>query len=122
MKDLIARLENATGPDRKIDGDIAVLLGRHPLTYRRGKPDWQQHCWFGHGPTWECAEYTNSIDAALTLVPEHYSYELVQSAVVPPRLARAQLWDWRRSTTAWKSEGNRPLAICICIAALRARA
>ena len=69
--------------------------------------------------------YTSSIEAALTLVPENFSYELTQSMVEPPRFARARLWDWRRGPTGidpsneWKAEGNRPLAVNICIAALK---
>lgn len=69
--------------------------------------------------------YTRSVDDAITLLPQHISYELTQSAVEPPRFARARLWDWRRGPMAidpgneWKAEGNSPLPILLCVAALR---
>lgn len=71
--------------------------------------------------------FTASIDQAATLLPEWMSYELTGSAAGPPTFTRARLWDWRRGPlmsdpgNEWKSEGNRPLPINLCIAALNAR-
>jgi hypothetical protein len=117
--DLIARLENATGPDRELDADImyfeiergtGIKVTRIPSL------------------TETANHYTRSLDAALTLVPEGYSYELTQSAVEPPAFSRCRLWDWRRGPLAidpgneWKAEGNRPLTVNTLIACLRLRA
>lgn len=73
--------------------------------------------------------YTVSLDAALMLVPEGFSKEITESAAPPaPYFTRVRLWDWRRGPLAidpaneWKSEGNRPLPLALCIAALKARA
>jgi hypothetical protein len=129
---LIERLEKATGPDRDLDTAIhegAIGLRMYESVHRYGDGTVVLRYYPGPPePTYHVLpRYTASIDAALTLVPEHYSYELVQSAVEPPAFARARLWDWRRSPVfsdpenEWKSEGSRPLAIAICIAALRAR-
>lgn len=64
---LAERCEAATGPDRELDEAIAVLVGKdsrtgpiHPSLAPRGYYD---------GPS-----YTASIDAALSLVPEGFSW------------------------------------------------
>lgn len=84
------------------------------------------------GKTWAAnypvSHYTSSIDAAVALVPEHYSYELTFSAAGKGALRRARLWDWRRSPRAldpdneWSSETKSSPAAALCAAALRARA
>ncbi len=69
---LIERLEKAAGPDRELDGDIAMATG--PWT----KYDLGDNCWqwrfngvnFGTHPP----HYTSSLDAALTLVPAHSAW------------------------------------------------
>lgn len=48
--ELIARLEALTGPDRKVDAEIGVILHIHPP-----------------GGGWLSHEYTGSIDAAVAL-------------------------------------------------------
>lgn len=129
IEELIARLEKATGPDRELDAEIASAVGWCPRDgyTRQSDNSWRSPSGDISGVTW-APQYTASIDAARTLVPENFSFELTQSAVEPPAMARARLWDWRRGPLAvdpgneWKSEGNRPLAIALCIAALKARA
>lgn len=139
MKDLIERLEAATGPSDELnDAIMAVLFQREErhIGCEEEQPDgtwapvkdavWVDPATGGWVGT-HARAFTSSIDAALTLVPEHYSCELTQSATEPPRFARARLWDWRRSPlmsdpgNELKSEGNRPLALALCIAALKAR-
>ena len=58
--ELIAALEAATGADRKLDAEII----RHHFGYSKDDPLW-------HG-----LEYTASLDAALTLVPEGWDEEI----------------------------------------------
>lgn len=53
IDDLIRRLEAATQPDRELDFQISIAVGRS----------------YPHG------HYTGSIDAALTLVPERFGME-----------------------------------------------
>lgn len=64
MKDLIARLEKATGSDRGIDLDIARMLG--VTVMRRNDADTGNEE-YTH---WR---YTASLDDALTLVPEGWT-------------------------------------------------
>lgn len=122
--ELIERLEKATGPDRELDAIIMRAIYPELGDTMVTDTGW---CVGGdHDAPSKSRPYTASVDAALTLVPDGHSYELTKSAA--SNFSRAELWNWRRSPPAsdhgneWKSEGNRPLAINIIIAALRARA
>lgn len=108
LQELIARLEAATEGSPELDRAIERAIhdsGPYPLT---------------------TPGYTRSIDAALTLLPEWASFELTRSAAGPPTFTRCRLWNWHRGPlmidrdNEWKAEGNRPLPINICIAALKA--
>lgn len=132
--DLIERLLSAPEPSRGLDIRIALAID-----WRPGGEIWNGRTLreaFEQFPTdirgilqcWPVPQYTGSVDAALTLLPDWASYELTRSAAGEPAFTRCRLWDWRRSPLAldphneWKSEdGNRPLPINICIAALKAR-
>lgn len=131
--DLISRLERATCHDPSLDRAIADVVfdiewkpyrqrARKLWGFKRGTDD---TIFYGEDSV---PHYTHSLEAALSLLPEHISYELTQSAVPPPRLSRCRLWDWRRGPlmsdpdNEWKAEGNQPLAVNVCIAALKARA
>lgn len=81
------------------------------------------------GCVWNYAvpQYTASLDAAVTLVPEDYSYELTFSAAGDGAMRRARLWDWRRGPlmidpTNERSATAKTLPLAVCAAALRARA
>lgn len=117
LADLIARLEKATGPDRGIDAAIAKICD---------PADDPSEAAFFNGRDYP-DQYTSSIDAALTLVPDG--------------------WDWRIGGPDWRHEvrasyfgyvreyredmAGRPdsegsahhtaPAIALCIAALTAR-
>jgi hypothetical protein len=130
MKDLIERLEKATGPDRELDGDLFARLmgwddGKTPATTLKYAK-------------LEASSYTGSIDAALRLVP------------AGGRLLELGQWDdngkpagWFAQVTRWiktsddtwtdqvfahgiEEDGVMPKlapngAIALCIAALKAR-
>lgn len=133
IDDLIARLEAATQGNRELDAWLdAAIHGRDVV---RVEGDFSLETWHTPGRYWYDAvhfadppNYTTSIDTALRLLPEWASFELQQSASGPPTFTRCRLLDWHRSPTGfdpgneWKCEGNRPLSINICVAALRARA
>jgi hypothetical protein len=119
MKDLIERLENATGPDRVLDGDIALALMLVPRGMERG---WEAG-WSGGGEQFHAEWYTSSIDAALTLfgnlnwqvgvfnldrIPRAEIAETIMTKYGPGIGIRAQ------------AKGATP-AIALCIACLRAR-
>jgi hypothetical protein len=69
---LIEKLKVATGPDRRIDGDIAEALKQVPAWCTK-RHHTQPELWSDGGPglrakTWLAEKYTDSIDAALALV------------------------------------------------------
>lgn len=113
IKSLIERLEKAPGPSRELDKEIAESCG-----WERNEDDFWRHkdrYWareaFDYPPN-----FTSSIDAALTLVPQKYDWYLhmideVYNACVGPI-----------GTFSGTSSviGATP-AIALCIAALRAR-
>lgn len=85
MKDLIERLEAATGPDQELDHAIGMAVG------------------FG-------GDFTSSIDAALTLVPEGYGWNL-----------QGNTNSFYAVVRGYKNKVSPTPAIALCIAALRAR-
>lgn len=133
MRDLIERLERATGPDRELDMRIWWLLDRKSAerTYwnaATGKPralgDELPTSGLGVLAMKERApHYTASLDAALTLVPagldwfvKHYASAggKFGAVVTSPEIAARSWGDY--------SHDNSPTpALALCIAALRAR-
>jgi hypothetical protein len=125
---LAERCEQATGPDRELDAEIAWMLTAQDRK-RLGPPDLRREIWHAglSTPAWVPFEnvssfhpnYTSSLDAAVTLVPEGWGYELRQNH---SRLRRAlcRMWDgrfiWPGGTVAAGP------ALALCAAALRARA
>ena len=127
--ELIAALEKADGPDRELDALIWLLVNY---------PDWRKHKdwrktngWAeesrpssmvsyytadGLGGSGSANHYTASIDAALTLVPEGWSWSVDHLLGQKPG---AVLNNKPFSKTAIATEGATP-ALAICIAALRA--
>jgi hypothetical protein len=113
----------ATTADRKLD---YLIYQATDATARECWPHWDEH-----QREMICPLFTASIDAASRLIPENFSFELSRSDAPAPsgdlKFTRCRLWDWRRGPLAidpdneWKSEGNRPLPLNICAAALRAR-
>lgn len=107
MSDLIARLEAATGPDRELDRAIAKALGVMPLYEMRGQI----------GGSWP--DCTASIDAALTLVPEGWLWQ-VEWIGHQTRKRVGNCILWQPHEPALSGQAATP-ALAICIAALRAR-
>lgn len=93
--DLIARLEAATGPDRELDHTIDMTI----------TGEW----------TYYAPEYTRSIDAALTLLPDNTGLILYCILGKKPSVS-TQRYEWDDHVSA----ATVPLALCI--AALKARA
>lgn len=149
MKDLIARVEGLTGPSREVDAAIhgsvhwprlkweVMNIARHGDEF--GKWMVLRHTVENYGVLIIPPDYTSSIEAALTLVPEGW-YGRVE-----PRFyseydkfeKRIVLWNayciyprWEDATPVnddyfdvhGNSESHAHPAIALCIAALRARA
>lgn len=125
IRAVIARLEAATEGSRELDGDIYEALG-----YRvKRSPDvpkgWRHRttrAWaFLRDSRWESIRHlTTSLDAALTLVPEGYSWEIAHSPY--GNASRATVWDSRAGLTPGFSSHHKDEILAACIAALRARA
>jgi len=112
--DLLTRLEKATGPDRELDEALAEIAEWDP----------DEH----HGE--DLPHYTASIDAALTLVPEGWQWQ-ISTRAPEPHAGRAYVHNGELQMTgagmarnpAYRAaETTAPTpAIALCIAALRAR-
>lgn len=152
---LIERLERATGPDREIDlaihiavepgGEIAKIVASHPRGFEsREGIEWeftgsqQTLCWHRHDASGHCwsngglpmPHYTSSLDAAMTLVPDGWAYQIRMnvSRDGDEAYCNAQLWPFVGNGDPEDSKPNifanhdrdKP-AIALCIACLRAR-
>lgn len=85
LEALLARVLEGTGPDRELDAEIARALGWKPL-YRDDYSKWwppsavadarERKRSILHHPTQPLPMFTASLDAALTLVPEGYWWQI----------------------------------------------
>ena len=120
---LAERCEQAAGPDRRLDQDITKLLvpnnARHIYRSRRGWSFFVSDS--GKGIEWlENQPYTASLDAAVTLVPEGWRYDLTNGDLVSKEKPAARLTPDFAGPCFDGYARTVPLALCI--AALRARA
>lgn len=82
FRDLLTRVEAATGPDRELDAEIQIALipdygarfERSPAEFVRFKDVWRtnraEHLSHANNVAdwWQCPKYTASIDAAVALI------------------------------------------------------
>lgn len=70
LSGLVERVRGLKGPDREVDGDIALAFGMPPnhLTRREDGCLWYQFVEPDDFDTWEAPPFTGSVDAALALV------------------------------------------------------
>ena len=132
MNDLIAALEQATGPSRELDDAISTAIG-NPPPKTGGYYGWEKSGGSYTKPrdsegrthdTWSAPHYTSSLDSALTLVPEGWAW-FVQHIGKPFTTGSARLWipaQWTQGIPKeqFVNEAATP-ALALCIAALRAR-
>ena len=117
---LIERLEAATGPDRELDEEIALVTGwgfdPEFLTLQWTSPD-------GQISKSLPPNFTGSIDAAMTLTPEiekpHFPWLAVKSNN-PNNPIGCRCEMWLDNVQNFRGRGA-TIAIAVCIAALRAR-
>ena len=138
MKNLIEKLANAEGGDRELDVEIAVLIrnvkhGDQTEVLAKPdnlglpmlkKPEPEDECeagtyWLVTRGGWvlrAAPNYTTSVDAALTLVPENWDITL--------EITSSYRAAWLRQISATirpDHNTNRPICLALCIAALKAR-
>lgn len=71
LRDLIERVEQAEGPDRELDFEIARAVGHVPLnTVFKDNGAWNG------GLGYTVRRYSESLDAAMTLVPEGWTRDI----------------------------------------------
>ena len=116
--DLISRLSAATGPSRELDGEIALANG-----WTQERDRFVGDCWksprgrYQSGPP----RFTESIDAALTLVPEGYGFMIRYHETADGKMrACCSLLGCNGVGDTWDVWGNTP-AIAIAIACLKAK-
>ena len=131
MRDLIARLEAATGPDRTLDRDI--WLGLHGATLVEQKPGYFRFQRASGRGRWRSVKdsiaptYTGSLDAALTLVPKGWAAHSMM--IWPGNGTGLMLWGthefggerWHGKDDPKVEARHMHAPIALCIAALRAR-
>lgn len=122
MKDLIERLENATGPDRELDMRIALSADdchddRGEWVYRPSDVERDQRQLI---PT---PAYTYSIDEALSLVPAGFIWRVESPPDCYCVVGRPTLkGGFSIARGKFVSTHKTSPAIALCIAALKARA
>lgn len=128
LRDLIARVESAAGHDRELDRAIARLLlpagaedvakSAHGWSYRVFGPNGWDDEWL------ETRPYTDSLDAALTLVPKGKWWIAGYGKRCPKEpLGGAAIYystGLATGTLVAEAEAATP-ALALCAAALRAR-
>lgn len=89
LERLIARCESAVGPDRELDTDIAVAVSGDPKAFAsrptansifKHVPGWWTD---GGGKSHSTAHYTSGVDAALTLLPAGWQWDVSNRAPAP---------------------------------------
>ncbi len=110
LPELIAKLEAATEGSRELD--VAIYAFDRPVPAVELEPRHQHNFDLMKAP-----RYTTSIDAALTLVPEGWAYQL--NMLFEPN-CRQEAIVWTPSNLSPVS-GAHTMPLALCIAALKAR-
>lgn len=138
---LAERVEQATGPDRELDGAIDRLFNARPKdgdydegegAFWRVKNGWSgllaRPDGFARG-SFSAANYTASLDAAMTLVPEgwrwtagHREFPHARGYVENGELAFVGVGTRRNPNRMWFETTAATPALALTAAALRARA
>lgn len=139
MSDLLPRLRAATGPDRTLDAEIACVVRAMP----RNAPEWLKR-WSGPfapisykgsnpgqiaamhsdgkaGVNWTSPEFTASVDAALTLVPDGAYWTVAAGKTRPDEPLYGCVIQTPGGQIIGLAETDISAALAICIAAMEAR-
>lgn len=133
MKDLIAALESASGPDRELDCDIARSLGWEVKFQTDMANQFIPYAIWGNekkGQKGPVPYFTESIDAALMLVRDGWVWQ-VSNRAPKPHAGRAYIHNGELHFVGVGTQRNPDRqteectaatpAIALCIAALKAR-
>jgi hypothetical protein len=115
---LVERIEGAGGPDRELDDEIAFAVSamgeKVPCGHTLNRLT-------GHKSGIAARRYTASIDAAMTLVPEGWSFEVRSSGTGDP--GQASVWNPMRAPghEEYRVSNFATPALALCACALKAR-
>lgn len=111
LNTLASRVEDASGPSKSLDDEIAAALNLQPSHFerRRGR------CFTIY------PKVTASLDAAMTLVPEGMELRIEKRASKGMRPAYASLWSVGARDIDFHANGHgKTPALALCAASLRA--
>ncbi len=124
LEALLARVLEGTGPDEKIDGQLALLKG---YTYEKHKGD--KFPWWRRPDGLRIAFYGNenrpppftaSLDAALTMVPEGWSWFVAMRHYLAPVGAAGGVWQVGQQRATFTADAATPARalIAACLKAM----
>lgn len=119
------RIEALTAPCREMDAEIAIAAKAVPYDFEPAywTAEWREM--YGDR-IWTAPQYTASLDAAMTLVPDGWSVGLGDLRGYSPVIWRAHLRDhnepYNPSSCNWQEGHATTAALALCAAGLRARA
>lgn len=117
MKDLITRLEAASVGSRELDREIAAQVGTIEPAHTEICRNPEDRCYNEYPEWWP--NYTTSLDAAVTLVPEGYLWRVWN---LPGGTFRAEVGEDMEAMEAggWIRDAAMP-ALALSAASLKAR-
>lgn len=125
--DLVAKLEAATEGSRELDIEIALASGWTPLQVECVDGPATFYCEPGmHGAFTAVPKFSDSLDAALSLVPEGFNWAVYGHWRLPIEKpvfrysATVEVNDGKNVTGEHSAEATTP-ALALCIAALKSR-
>lgn len=124
LQAMLNRVLEGEGPDRELDAEIARLLlppdadavtrSRHGWSYRVFGPDGWDDEWLENKP------YTESLDAALTLVPKGWGWGAAMRHWLTPVGAAGSVWQAGQPRATFTADAATPPRALIA-ACLKAR-
>lgn len=115
---LAERCEAATGPDREIDLAAAIACGKVPEATKPGGVTGHQYFSGGTSSCVLVSHYSASLDAAMSLVPEGWSFGAGRDDIVPG----PEGWAWVSGDDDTKIVKAITPALALAASACRARA
>ena len=134
MNDLLTELESAPEGSRELSNKVLLACGWrrgvafHHALFPPDHPgesgdwdDYETEYYNRHDRNLAAPDCTVRLDAALTLVPEGWGWDLVQGTANSIGIPRAHVWSGKKGDHRM-IEGNAATpALALCIAALKAR-
>jgi hypothetical protein len=103
---LAIRCEQATGPDRELDGEIAMALMPH-RDWFRFEDTWGARCISDDSAFDMPDEYTRSIDAAMTLAPDGFELAIYTNWPL------CKQYEPQNDDGSWTITDRTPLGACL---------